>query len=1045
MLQLAFAKLLQTFSPTILEQGLKMVLAEGVMSVRLSEGLLHARVRGMQGGLYDVYTNLKNWPKEPAKCQCGARFNCEHAAASFLFLKRQRSDVQGQPALETWIAETQSRLEQPSLANHLTYYYLSFRPHQVTVKLAIAKQLKNDKTGKKVFLQAQQQKPFPITSLVDQQILKGLTQVSASDFYIANYALLQAMLETGRALDEQTDKPWQLGPTKQGTIQWELAQNGRQRGVILSDNQPLEVYSMERCIYIDKLTTEIGPLVFPYPEKVMNVFWKNQTIEPQEAASLANSMHLLSPEFPVPFSLTDLTPEYRKPSWVVALNVMMSEQQPSHWLLALRFDYDGLIVEQTSSEHSLYGMRQGEAYLQTRDFLHESTIWQSLQTFLLSEGMNVAPHQAYWRLMGGNLPSFLSTTLTPWIESQGGRVLLEHPIFYREIDEASIAWYGDMQSDKDEAFSIELGILVDGEKVNLVPLLVEWLTHYSLNEWLTLDDAVVFNVPLLSGRVMTLPARRIKPFIFFLLFDKGSGRSTQKIQVDKHALLSLQEAAHRLTQQSKPLFSNVSLTQLTRLTEAAALPSTPLPSNCLVTLRDYQHQGVDWLQALRETRLGGILADDMGLGKTVQTLVHLLVEKEAGRLTQGALILTPLSLIGNWRAEAERFTPSLRVYAHHGAKRDRNSFEEADIVLSTYGLLQRDKDLFTAHHFDFLILDEAQWIKNAKAKVTDMVQQMRATHRLCLSGTPFENHLGELWSLFHFLMPGLLGSRKNFKTNFQDPIEKEGDIQRQTILMNRIAPFLLRRKKSEVAKELPAKTDMIHEVSLIGAQRDLYESIRMSMEKRVREAIAKLGVHQSRFIVLDALLKLRQVCCDPRLIRLPIAENAYGQSAKLEALLDLLEVLLDEGRRVLVFSQFTSMLSLIEEVLKRRGYAYLMLTGQTKNRQALVDTFQSGSVPIFLMSLKAGGVGLNLTQADTVIHYDPWWNPAVEEQATDRTHRIGQMQSVFVYRLVAKGTVEESMLAMQLKKRDLFDRLLSPSSSNVLDFSEADITALFGG
>lgn len=340
-------------------------------------------------------------------------------------------------------------------------------------------------------------------------------------------------------------------------------------------------------------------------------------------------------------------------------------------------------------------------------------------------------------------------------------------------------------------------------------------------------------------------------------------------------------------------------------------------------------------------------------------------------------------------------------------------------------------------------MDEAQFIKNTRTKTTQIIQQLHATHRLCLTGTPLENHLGELWSLFHFLMPGLLGDAKQFRLWFRTPIEKYADLNRREVLTKRVQPFILRRTKNQVARELPPKTEMTRIIEIIGPQRDLYEAIRMSMEKKVRDAIAKQGLGKSHILLLDALLKLRQVCCDPRLLSLPEAAIAHGTSAKLETLMDLLDNLIGEGRRVLVFSQFTSMLQLIEDELHARSYDYLKLTGQTVHRQAMVEKFQEGKVPIFLISLKAGGTGLNLTRADTVIHYDPWWNPAVEDQATDRTHRIGQENPVFVYKLITSGTVEEAILGMQEKKRQLVEGVLSADPAKAMALSEEDVERFF--
>ncbi|MGH8307444.1 MAG: DEAD/DEAH box helicase, partial [Gammaproteobacteria bacterium] len=363
------------------------------------------------------------------------------------------------------------------------------------------------------------------------------------------------------------------------------------------------------------------------------------------------------------------------------------------------------------------------------------------------------------------------------------------------------------------------------------------------------------------------------------------------------------------------------------------------------------------------------------------------------------------------------------------------------IVLTTYALLPRDAKVLAAQEYRAVILDEAQAIKNPKAKAAQIVRGLKARQRLCLTGTPMENHLGELWSLFHFLMPGFLGDERHFKRLYRTPIEKHGDTERQAALARRIAPFMLRRTKEQVAAELPPKTEILRTVELESAQRDLYESIRLAMHEKVRQEIEKKGFARSQIVILDALLKLRQVCCDPRLLKLTSAKKVK-QSAKLALLMDMLPDLIEEGRRILLFSQFTSMLALIEPELAARELPYVLLTGDTRDRATPIDRFQSGHVPLFLISLKAGGTGLNLTAADTVIHYDPWWNPAVERQATDRAHRIGQDKNVFVYKLITQGTVEEKITELQARKQALADGLFGKKRTNASAITAEDLTML---
>lgn len=468
------------------------------------------------------------------------------------------------------------------------------------------------------------------------------------------------------------------------------------------------------------------------------------------------------------------------------------------------------------------------------------------------------------------------------------------------------------------------------------------------------------------------------------------------------------------------------------------------PQGLTASLRDYQGYGAAWMGSLLEAGFGGVLADDMGLGKTVQTLALLQARREAGVLGP-ALLIVPTSLLYGWQAQAAQFTPDLRLVVLHGTNRaaSREAATAADLVITTYPLLARDSDWLAARDWPLVILDEAQTLKNPASKMAKTLREIPALGRLALTGTPLENSLQDLWTLIDWVNPGLLGDRKRFQTLFRTPIEKHGDATAQARLNRRLRPFLLRRTKEEVAAELPPKTEIIERVDLPKAQQALYETVRVAMDTRVREAIAQRGAAAARITVLDALLKLRQVCCDPRLVKTEAARSV-AESAKRARLRNLLAELVAEGRRVLVFSQFVEMLRLIEDDLVEAGIAYLMLTGQTQDRAAVLEAFAQGDAPVFLLSLKAGGVGLTLTEADTVILYDPWWNPAVERQAMDRTHRIGQDKPVFVHRLVAAGTVEEKILDMQVRKQALADALFDGeggSSGTLLD--EATLQDLF--
>jgi len=547
-----------------------------------------------------------------------------------------------------------------------------------------------------------------------------------------------------------------------------------------------------------------------------------------------------------------------------------------------------------------------------------------------------------------------------------------------------------------------------------------------------------------DGRHVALPLERTKAIMATLveLYHPGSISATGKLDISAGEAVGLAavEAATRL----RWLGGERLRALAERLSSFSGIDKVEPPQGLQTELRPYQRDGLDWLQFLRAYELGGILADDMGLGKTVQALAHILVEKREGRLDRPCLVVCPTSVVPNWLAEAARLAPELRVLSLHGADRAQRFAEigNTDLVLTTYALLPRDADHLLPVSWHIAVLDEAQAIKNSAAKTTQLVCRLDARHRLCLTGTPMENHLGELWSQYAFLMPGLLGDAKRFARVFRTPIEKKQDGDRRTVLSARLKPFLLRRTKALVAADLPPKTEILRPLELSGPQRDLYETVRVAMHEKVRREVAEKGLARSHIIVLDALLKLRQVCCDPRLVKLTAARRVSA-SAKLEHLMEMLPSLIEDGRRILLFSQFTSMLDLIKPALVKGGIDFVELRGDTIDRAGPVARFQKRKVPLFLISLKAGGTGLNLTAADTVIHYDPWWNPAVEDQATDRAHRIGQDKPVFVYKLVAQGTVEERMLELQQRKKALAAGIYQTAGSTGAGLEAADIERLF--
>ncbi|RXZ36722.1 DEAD/DEAH box helicase [Oxalobacteraceae bacterium CAVE-383] len=610
---------------------------------------------------------------------------------------------------------------------------------------------------------------------------------------------------------------------------------------------------------------------------------------------------------------------------------------------------------------------------------------------------------------------------------------------------------------------LSLGIEIDGEAVDLVPLLAHLLQTDM--RWIDaakvalIDDAAIIRLRAPGGKRIDTPAAPLKAIVssmLDLLTDPQRKEGPLALSVwDAYRLEAMRQSLMETQRQRAgihgawQLQGTAGLRSLTqRLRDSGGPRPVSAPPGLGVTLRPYQLHGVAWLQYLREQRLAGILADDMGLGKTAQALAHLLIEKQSGRLDLPALVVLPTSLIFNWQAEARRMAPALRLLTLQGPERKKSfgKMADHDVVLTTYPLLWRDRAALQAQPFHMLILDEAQTVKNAAGRGAEAVRNLQARHRLCLTGTPLENHLGELWTQFDFLMPGFLGDARSFARLWRKPIEIGGETLRAQLLAQRVRPFILRRRKEDVAAELPPRTEVVKRLQLQGKQRELYESVRVASDEQVRRVLKRKGFSGAQITILDALLKLRQVCCDPYLLKGASTPSPLKtiERAKLEMLRDMLPALVAEGRRILVFSQFTELLDIIGAELTALDLPWQALTGKTPpaRRGELIAQFQQKAVPVFLVSLKAGGVGLNLTAADTVIHMDPWWNPAVEQQATARAHRIGQDQAVFVYKLVIEGSIEERMLELQARKAALAEGVLGNDAAMAPKFSQEDLQAL---
>jgi superfamily II DNA or RNA helicase len=564
------------------------------------------------------------------------------------------------------------------------------------------------------------------------------------------------------------------------------------------------------------------------------------------------------------------------------------------------------------------------------------------------------------------------------------------------------------------------GVSVDRAELERCLITGQKYVRLSDNSYATLD----------RNRVQALMDREIE-----ILSASGKTGKLPLSQAGRIQELLQQADTSAVSAQTKELFS--------KLANIDEIGKAKKPRALKATLRPYQEQGLSWLRFIHDIGSGGVLADDMGLGKTIQTLALLLglrQDKEEVR----ALIVAPTSVVTNWIREIERFAPTLTTALWHGAGRkdQADELESANVIVTSYALLRRDIDLLKKLPLTYAILDEAQNIKNPLSATAQAAKDLRADHRLALTGTPIENRLTEIWSLFEFVSPGLLGPLQKFEEKFARPID-QGDSKQAARLRAVIHPFILRRTKIEVAKDLPAKIESDKFIDLAPEQKAIYLQVLREVRAQVMGEVERVGVAKSQLHILAGLTKLRQAACDPRLLGMP-REFSHEDSGKLMALRELVDECQASGHKVLIFSQFVSMLKLMREALDEDKVRYEYLDGSTTDRPERIDRFQTDpTITVFLISLKAGGSGLNLTAADTVIHFDPWWNPAVEDQASDRAHRIGQTRVVTIYRLVAAGTIEEKILELKKKKKDLVASVLSEDAGGAKKLTKDDLSDLF--
>ena len=1086
------------FSRSAVEKGQAYKAQRRVSALEISEDLtrIRAKVRGSAGNNYrvDIVLDFGDDRLDALEgdCDCPVSFNCKHVVATILEALNSQAVVLGKikenaPApqappplpyeVNAWLANFGAVLrgdDYPAELNQRLLYCLA-PAHDEGQTPVLAVSLRSVRLLKGGDFAANYAQPN-VHDFAAERVPKYyrdsdvdiLTQLSRrSDRYAyrtrpQTAELLQRIVATGRAfwLDHRRP-PLRWAEPREGRVEWRQASK---RGVAPQLLVPGTIaLNAEPPVYVDEAGGTIGPVEPNLPPRLSSQLLSAPAIPRSQIAEvsrrlgqvLPESYHGLLPGPPAPAIVIDEDPvpvlRLRRGE-VNSVSYYYSYKQETDRPIGvahLSFRYGPIEVETSERLNRVEAFHAGQVHSVLRRPAKEKAARKRLAdlSFVAATATFPSLDHRHARDLTLKEPhawfSFFKLQ-APELQAQGFEIHVDDNFPYR-LAASSGDFDAEFESSGIDWFELELGVEIDGERRDLAPILAELVsspgfTPDTIRQLAETGDH--FYLPLADGRHLALAADRFLPLVLALhglrlggMFGDGSGR-IKLSRADVVPLLGLEN--------EKFAFRGAdNLRRLADLFRDRGLNEPPLPDGFRAKLRPYQTQGVAWLDLLRESGLGGVLADDMGLGKTVQILALLALEKARGHLTQPALVVAPTSLMTNWFNEAQKFAPDLRVLVLHGADRKQNfaAISEHDLVLTTYPLIARDREVLLSRDWHMAVLDEAQTVKNPAAATTRWLRDVKAQHRFCLTGTPMENHLGELWSIMSFANPGYLGDKAAFSRQWRVPIEKHADKERSAALARRVKPFLLRRTKTEVATELPAKSEIVERIVLEGGQRDLYDSIRLSMSEKVRKAIAQRGLAKSHIIVLEALLRLRQACCDPALLKLD--DGVERPSAKLDRLMEMVLELLSEGRKIIVFSQFTSMLDLVRDRFNAESICYSVLTGETRNRKGAIEGFQNGASDVFLISLKAGGVGLNLTAADTVIIFDPWWNPAVEEQAIDRAHRIGQDKAVFVYRLVASGTIEEKMDELKVRKRALADSLFDREGKIASALTEDDVRILF--
>ncbi len=997
-------------------------------------------------------------------CNCYVAYECKHGAAlAQYYLENKTSQGASKATIEQWLSGF-SAPEKSSSAKALLYFLQENRYEEGDyLQLTVKSSRQKTRGGWSKSLSAETLSNH-LNNLVyvndeDSDIIADISKGNNFRHEIKKHNLLVKIIATGRCFwlqDYDLDKPLILSDPITGSWQWTALEDNLQTlSLVLEQpnadirfikSQPISYYdSHNHTLGLVQTNTQCG-----FEENLLASPTFNEEQLPWVMSKLELSLGEVAEKLPKPTLKKAIA--LTKPVVQLRLSSPYSHN-PELSLAKLEFNYDGNLITPYNNNALITKDLQGQPIRIYRDLAFEEKALAILKAKHFNEYNRNTFHREKEYLLHLHGPYFWHRFLhntVPELKKQDWKITISDNFYYQELatDNVFSAQIVEDENTSHDFFSLALNLDINGKQMPAFPILlgaIQQLPSKLLSldlksdandglskiekEKFAHDYANVF-VTLDNGEFIALDYQSIKPLLtqFIELFMPNALQDDGSLKLSRfqgHQTLSLLDDQGLMTQGAERLRKLAD-----KLKNFKQIKAAPVPKNLNAELRTYQQQGLNWLQFLREYQLSGILADDMGLGKTIQSLAHLQLEKQQKRLTKPCLIIAPTSVVFNWAQEIAKFTPDLSYVVVNGSDRHQyfDHLTDYDVVITSYALIAKDIDIYQELNFYYLILDEAQYIKNPKTKLYQAIISLKAENKLCVTGTPMENHLGEFWSQFNFLLPGFLGGQKQFNKLFKNPIEKHSDHERKVLLNQRIKPFILRRTKDKIATELPKKTEIVQTLRIEGKQAQLYESVRLAMDVRLKDIIAKKGLQRSQIEILDALLKLRQVCNHPQLLPMESAKK-IKQSAKLEFLMETLPEMIDEGRRILIFSQFTSMLSLIEAELEKENIAFVKLTGASRNRQQLVEQFQTGDVPVFLISLKAGGVGLNLTAADTVIHFDPWWNPAVENQATDRAHRIGQDKPVFVYKLIVENSIEEKIQQIQQTKAELANSLLSEEVS----------------